>query len=253
MAANSIGMDADQAGNRDVRQVQAKSESVLQEVAASPKATRAAAAFSPALVTLHAPLSPGAEAIRALRSHVLTQHIQAGRRGLAVCGPSLNVGCSFVSANLAVALAQVGLNTLLVDGDLRLPTLQQLLPPRGPNGGLAACLATHEGLVGDFVDADVLPNLSVLYAGQVALNSQELLARERFEEVMNQCLRDYDITIVDTPPANTSADARRISNVVGYALVVARRNKSLVADVKTLVEQLIDDHAVVIGTVMNAD
>lgn len=205
-----------------------------------------------ALVTLNDPLSAGAEAIRALRTHVMAQHIQLGRRGLVVCAPGIDVGCTFVAANLAVAFAQIGLKTLLIDGDLRSPGINALVPPMTDTTGLAGCLSTPHALVGDFVDEDVLPNLSVLYAGAGALNSQELLARELFDDVMSQCLRHYDVTIIDTPPANTSADVRRICNVVGYALVVARRNKSLVSDVKTLVEQLIDDHAIVIGTVMNA-
>lgn len=210
-------------------------------------------AFSPELVTLSDPLSAGAEAIRALRTHVLAQHVQAGRRGLVVCGPSFDVGCTFVAANLAVAMAQIGLKTLLVDCDLRAPALQRLIPPRGPTGGLAACLSAGDTGVEEYIEADLLPHLSVFHAGQVSSNARELLAREWFEEVIEQCLRDYEITIVDTPPANTSADARRVANIVGYALVVARRNKSLVSDVKTLTEQLIDDHARVIGTVLNVD
>lgn len=230
---------------------QAQQNRVLPQVVTPPATIAVRPEISSDLVTLSAPLSTGAEAIRALRSHVLGQHIQAGRRGLAICGASVNVGCTFVAANLAVALAQVGLKTLLVDGDLRAPVLQTIIPPRLSTTGLARYLADADGLIGDYVDPEVLPNLSVLYAGDVSLSSQELLARESFENTMNQCMRDYDITIVDTPPANASADARRIANVIGYALVVARRNKSLVADVKTLVEQLIDDRVTVIGTVLN--
>jgi protein-tyrosine kinase len=209
--------------------------------------------YSPALVTLAAPLSRGAEAIRALRTHVLTQHVQAGRRALAVCGPSLDVGCTFVAANLAVALAQVGIKTLLVDADLRAPMIDQIIRPKQVAPGLSACLAAPSGHVDDFIDNAVFPNLSVFYAGSPASNAQELLAREWFEEVMNHCLREYEITIVDTPPANTCADVRRISNLAGYGMVVARKNRSMVGDVRTLVEQLLDDHVRVIGTVMNAD
>ena len=212
-----------------------------------------APAISPLLTTLSRPLSAAAEAIRALRTHVLAQHIQAGRRGLAICGPSINVGCSYVAANLAVALAQIGLKTLLVDGDLRAPGVDKFIPPRTATGGLSACLHVTDSRIGDYIDPDLLPNLSVFFAGDAAVNAQELLAREWCGDVMHQCLRDFDITIVDTPPANTSADARRISNVIGYGLIVARRHKSLVSDVRVLVEQLIDDHATVIGTVMNAD
>jgi capsular exopolysaccharide synthesis family protein len=216
-------------------------------------AMEAAEPLSPELVTLAAPLSASAEAIRALRTHVLTQHVQAGRRGLAVCAASADVGCTFVAANLAVALAQVGLKTLLVDGDLRSPALQSVIPPRTTVKGLAECLAHPAPHVADYVQADVLPNLSVLYAGERTRNAHELLARDQFERLMKECLREYDATIVDTPPANSSADARRIGNVVGYATVVARRNKSLVSDVKTLITQLTDDHATVIGTIYNAE
>jgi len=210
--------------------------------------------LSPSLVTLNAPMSAAAEAIRALRTHVLGQHVQLGRRALTVCAPSLGVGCTFVAANLAVAVAQVGVKTLLIDGDLRTPQVDRFLSPAvATSGGLAACLAEPGSRVGDFIDDEVLPNLSVMYAGSASGNAQELLARDWFGDVMNHCMRDYDFAVVDTPPANICADARRISNVVGYSLVVARRNKSLVADVRTLVEQLIDDHVRVIGTLMNAD
>lgn len=215
-----------------------------------PKATHS---FSAELVTLSAPLSAEAESIRALRTHVLAQHVQAGRRGLSIASPSVDTGCSFVAANLAVALAQVGIKTLLVDGDLRAPHLDQIIRPAAAPAGLAACLSVNGGKIGDFIEPEVLPNLSLLYAGPASNNAQELLAREWFETVMNHCMREYEITIVDTPPANTCADVRRISNIVGYSLIVARRNKSLVADVKTLAAQLVEDHVRVIGTLMNAD
>jgi protein-tyrosine kinase len=214
---------------------------------------REPAELSQSLATLTAPLSSAAEAIRALRTHVLAQHIHQGRRALAVCGPNSDVGCTFVAANLAVALAQVGISTLLVDGDLRSPMIDQMIKPRSQQEGLRACLSSPGSRVGDYIDFDVLPNLSVLYAGVGSANAQELLARDWFGDVMNFCMRDFEATIIDTPPANSFADSRRISHVVGYSLVVARRNKSLVSDVKTLVEQLIDDRVHVVGTVLNAD
>jgi capsular exopolysaccharide synthesis family protein len=206
--------------------------------------------YSPSLLTLSAPLSAGAEQIRALRTHMVAQHIEAGRRALAVCAASYDVGCTFVAANLAVATAQIGLKTLLIDADLREPMIQKVLPPRMEGPGLSHCLAGPGGSVGDFIDDDVLPNLSVLHAGTPAFNAQELLAREWFQDVMTYCLREYDFTVVDTPPANTSADARRISNVVGYSLIVARRDQSVVADVRTLAEQLLDDNVNVVGTLL---
>jgi len=209
--------------------------------------------FSRNLVTLAAPLSAGAEAIRALRTHILSQHVHAGRRALAICGASAGVGCSFVAANLAVAFAQIGLKTLLIDADLREPSIDKLIVPAATPQGLAACLVASDSQVGDYIDEDILPNLSVMYAGAATPSAQELLGRDWFEEVMNLCLREFEITLIDTPPANTCSDGRRVSDIAGYSLIVARRNRSLVADLRTLVDQLTDDGVTVVGALMNAD
>lgn len=208
--------------------------------------------FHPELATLLSPLSRSAETIRAVRTNILAQHVHLGRRALAMCSPNIDAGCTFLSVNMAVAAAQTGLQVLLVDADLREPGVSRFIKPAAPVGGLADCLASSEGRAAEYIQPNVLPGLSILYAGHAAVNAQELLAREKFEHVINSCLRDYDLTIIDTPPANTYADALRIAHVASYALIVARRNKSLVPDVKTLVEQLRDNNADVIGTVMNA-
>ena len=90
-----------------------------------------------------------------------------------------------------------------------------------------------------------------MFAGDPAANAQELLGSNAFELLMQSCMRDFEVTIVDTPPANTYSDARRITSVVGYGLIVARRNISLVEDIKMLVRELTVDHAQVVGTVLN--
>jgi protein-tyrosine kinase len=163
------------------------------------------------------------------------------------------VGCSFVAANLAVGFAQIGIKTLLVDADLREPSIDKLIIPPTTPPGLAACLMAPDSQASDYIDEYLLPNFSVMYAGAATPAAQELLGRDWFEEVMNLCLREYEITIIDTPPANTCSDARRVSDIAGYSLIVARRNKTLVADLKTLVDQLTDDGVTVVGALMNAD
>lgn len=208
--------------------------------------------FAPDLVTLTDPGGESAETIRAIRTHVIAQHLQAGRRALAIAAPAEGAGCTFLATNLAVALAQVGHNVLLVDADLRQPGVDALIRPSQPVDGLVGCLSNPDTHIGEFVSTEVLPNLSVLFAGKATAHASELITHEDFAHVIDSCLRDYDVTIIDTPPANTSADARRICSVAGYALVVARRHRNLVPDVKTLCRQLAADHAVVLGTVMNA-
>jgi len=207
--------------------------------------------FSSSLLTLNAPNDAAAEAIRALRTHIMAQHIHEGRRALAICGPSAGVGCTFVAANLAVSLSQIGVKTLLIEGDLRRPNLQQYIRAAKPGPGLAQCLGSDDVGFGEVIDADVLPNLSLIYSGGPSPAPQELLGGERFRSLMEFCLREFDVTLVDTPPANTCADARRVSTVVGYSLIVTRRNKSFVEDLKTLASQLEADRAKVVGTVLN--
>ncbi len=216
--------------------------------AASP--AEAGFAFSPALVTLSQPNGEQAEAIRAIRIHVMAQHLERGRRALAVCAPNRGVGCTFVAANLAFSLSQIGIKTVLIDGDLHTPGVSGLIRPSTARGGLAGCLASQAHL-SDCIDYDIAPHLSVILAGQSVENSRELLAGERFQMLMDFCLREFDMTIVDTPPANSSSDARRISTVLGYSLIVAGSNRTYVNDVKTLADQLRSDHVKVLGTVLN--
>lgn len=203
------------------------------------------------IVVLSDPQGPRAEAIWALRTHLLAQHVKQGRRGLAICGPSRDVGCSFVAANLAVAMSQIGINTLLIDADLRSPGLQDLLPYPNMGGGLQGYLASSYQAPDEAIELDVLPNLSMIYAGAAAANPQDLLGGDRFKALMSYCLREFDLTIVDTPAANTSSDVRRIASLVGYGMIVARKNRSLVHDVRALVDELQGDQAGVIGSVLN--
>ncbi len=207
--------------------------------------------YSASLVVLSRPTEAAAEAVRALRTDIMAQHVHLGRRALAICGASQSVGCTFIATNLAVSLAQIGVKTLLIDGNMRSPGVDLLIKPAPGRLGLAQCLGSPETTFSACVDADILPYLSVMYAAGPAGEAQELLAGERFKELMDFCLRDFDVTIVDTPPANSCADARRISTVVGYSLLVARRDKTFVNDLKILTSQLEAGHAKVVGTVLN--
>lgn len=202
------------------------------------------------LVVLTDPASERAESIGALRTHVMAQHLTAGRRSLAVCSPSAEVGCTSMATNLAVALADGGLKTLLIDADMRHPAVQQLIRPSRDVPGLQQCLADESVKFGDAIQFDVLPNLSVLYAGGRAERPQDLLATPRFAHLVDLCLREFDITIADTPPSNASADTRRIAAVMGYSLLVVGRDRTFVSDVKILAEELVADHSVIIGSVL---
>lgn len=203
------------------------------------------------LEVVNQPGSIRAEAIRLLRTQIIAQHIRLGRRGLAFVSPVEGSGCTYLAANLAAALAQVGIKTLLIDANMRTPRLAAMfgLDPAAP--GLSSFLSLQVARPERVVNANVLPSLSVMTAGPPATRPQELLSGNRFRDGANTLLREFDLVIFDTPPANANADALTISAAAGYALIVARRDFSYFNDVSTLVSQLSAARCPVIGSVLN--
>ncbi|NJR77847.1 CpsD/CapB family tyrosine-protein kinase [Sphingomonas corticis] len=200
---------------------------------------------------LSEPTGARAESVRVLRTHLIAQHLRDGRRSLAVCAPAVGAGCSYIAANLAVGLAQTGVKTLLIDGNMRGPGLENYFRPSAGAPGLYDCLSRDDLAVREAIHEDVVPGLSLLFAGQAAPEAQELLGAAGFKALVDACVRDYDLTLIDTPPANSYADARRIASVMRYAMVVARRDKSYVRDVRTLIDELTSDRVRVVGTYLN--
>lgn len=224
---------------------------VARGAAGGPSGSAQSYAFSPEVVMLAETKGARAEAIRTLRTHLMAQHVVDGRRGLAICAASPRVGATFIAVNLAIALAQIGVKVLLVDGDLRNAEVQRFIQPSQLVAGLRQCLEADDADLSAWISADVVDNLSVMFAGGVTPDAQELLAGERFAQVVERCLRDYDLTIIDTPPANSCADGRRISTVAGYSLIVAKQHETFINDLRTLIAQLREDRAQIVGTVMN--
>ncbi len=211
----------------------------------------AAFVFHNDLVTLVEGRPTEAEAIRTVRTHVIARHLEEGKRGLAICSPTDGTGCTFAAANLAVALSQVGISTLLIDADLRKPGLDALIQPQAQVTGLRQYLSQTDRPQSDFVQSEVLPNLSVLFAGGASDQAQELLGGEAFRDLIDRCLRDYEFTVIDTPPSNASADALRTVSIIGYALIVARTNVTILKDLSVLSHQLQESGGRIVGSILN--
>ncbi len=208
-------------------------------------------ALSNELVVVADPLGIRAEAVRLLRTQVIAQHIKAGRRGLAMVSPVPDAGCSNLIANLAVALSQVGIKTLLVDANLRDPRQHELFGLERDAPGLSTYLSMQVTRPERVVQANVLPSLSVITAGPAVSRPQELLSSRRFRDGVNMLLREYDIVLFDTPPANSSADALTVGAAAGYVIMVARRDHGFFKDISTLVDQLQAARCTLIGSVLN--
>lgn len=202
-------------------------------------------------LVLSDPTSIEAEGIRALRTRFVAQHVQEGRRSIAICTPAADTGCTFVATNLAVAISQIGLSIVLVDANLRHPGVSDAFGIHSARAGLAEYLADPTKEIDDIIIENVLPDLAIIPAGAVPHNPQELLSGGRFPYLVDRLLREFDLTIFDTTPTNSCTDAQRVANVAGYSLIVGRKHKTFFNDVKTLSQLLGADRSVVVGTVLN--
>ncbi|MEF8728846.1 MAG: chain length determinant protein tyrosine kinase EpsG [Accumulibacter sp.] len=204
------------------------------------------------VVAAFRPFSPIVEQLRALRSQLMMRWLEArpGRRTLAVVSPDTGEGRSFIAANLAVVFSQLGQRTLLVDADLRRPRQHGLF--RLPNRhGLSSVLAGRVDVAEAITRIPGMIDLSVLPAGAVPPNPQELLCRPQFADLMAGLQAQHEVVIIDTPAAGESADYQFVAAQSGGALVVARRDVSLVRNIESLVSSLQQGNVAVIGTVLN--
>jgi capsular exopolysaccharide synthesis family protein len=208
-------------------------------------------AVSDELVVVHDETSIRSESVRLLRTQIIAQHMRAGRRGLAFVSPVEGVGCSYIAANLAASLSQVGIKTLLIDANMRSPRIDQFFGLDAAAPGLSSFLSLQVARPERVVHANVLPSLSVMTAGPMVGRPQELLSGVRFRDGINTLLREYDLVLFDTPPSNSNADALTVGAAAGYALMVARRNITFFKDVSVLTDQLAAARCPVVGAVLN--
>ena len=193
--------------------------------------------------------NPHAERLRALRTELLLL-AGGGREAncIAVISPCAHEGRSQLAAELAVAFSQLGQRTLLIDADLRRPTLHSLFGVE-VQWGLAQALAFGEPP--HLIGVEGLPFLTVLPSGPRVPNALELLSGGRMEDLMRHWRRDYSYIVIDTPPVSQYADALTIAAMVGQVLLVSREQSTPYKEMKGLMQRLGPTQARVLGAVVN--
>jgi protein-tyrosine kinase len=206
------------------------------------------AAYSRELVAAYEPFSLQVEALRAIRSQLMLRWFARGRRALAIVGVDPHDGVSMFAANLAVVFSQLGEQTVLVDANLRSPHQQEVFALKARQG-LSDVLAGRADLdvvarIASFVD------LSVLAAGTLPPNPQELLSRDAFKSLNAQLESRFDVVLYDVPPFSVGVDALAVAGRAGGVLLVARKNHTRLANVAQMAEQLAAAGGEVVGSVV---
>jgi protein-tyrosine kinase len=201
-------------------------------------------------VQVHDPGNPRCEQLRALRTELLLLFSAGGNQSnmIALLSPGAEEGRSQLSAELAIAFAQLGRRTLLVDADLRRPR-QHTLFGADNQWGLAQSLAYGEPLPLHSVEG--LPHLSLLTSGPTVSTPLELLSDGRFDYLMAQWRNKFDFVVIDTPPLTQYSDALAIARSAGAVLLLSRAETTAHREMGELLRRLASTQCRILGAVIN--
>jgi succinoglycan biosynthesis transport protein ExoP len=205
--------------------------------------------FSRDLVVVNEPLSPVAEAFRALRTAVLFSTPDAPPKVILVTSAGASEGKTVSSLNLASALAESGSRVLLIDVDLRKPACHRALGVRNDRG-LSSYLAGQADLK-SVTHVFTSPKLSFIPAGPTPPNPAELVGSARMRDTL-EALRDhYDFLVIDSPPVLPVTDAVVLSREADGVLMVVKGHDTPRELIKRARDQLMQANAHLLGAVVN--
>lgn len=201
------------------------------------------------LVTQNDPKNPAAEAYRVIRTGI--QFAQAGKElqtiALTSCTP--NEGKSTTIANLAVVLTQAGKSVLLIDCDMRNPTVHKNFNLSN-KVGLSSCISMGTAL-SDAVQKTSIEGLYALTGGVIPPNPSELLDSEQMKNVLQRAKEQYDYVLIDTPPVMPVTDALIVSRFVDGMILVIASAEVKVEMARDVKNQLVNAGANILGVVLN--
>ncbi|MDM8312484.1 MULTISPECIES: CpsD/CapB family tyrosine-protein kinase [Clostridium] len=195
------------------------------------------------------PKSPVSEAFRTLRTNLQFSTIDDSIKSLVVTSPGPGEGKSTVIANLAVTMAQSGKKVLLIDCDLRKPSIHKKLGI--PNSGGMTNLLIQKKQIDECIMETEIQNLYVITSGPIPPNPAELLGSKRMKSLIKEFENVFDVTLIDAPPVLAVTDAQILSTICsGIILTTAygESEKEAVIKAKDLLDKT---GSKILGVVLN--
>lgn len=201
------------------------------------------------LITLTNPKSAIAEQFRTVRTSIEFSNVDTDLRSLVVTSPNPAEGKSTITANLAVVFAQQGKRVLLIDSDLRRPTIHYTFHIEN-HVGLTNIL-TKQVTLEKAVKTTRQENLSVLTSGPIPPNPSELLGSSGMSALLEKAKSEYDFVIFDSPPMLAVTDTQVLSNLTDGVVLVVSSGKTQTDSAKKAKELLENANAKILGVVLN--
>ncbi|MDD3225153.1 MAG: CpsD/CapB family tyrosine-protein kinase [Clostridium sp.] len=200
------------------------------------------------LIVQDNPKSPISEAYRTLRTNIQFSNFDENMDTILVTSSGPGEGKSTITANLALTVAETGKKVLLIDCDLRKPSIHKKFNISN-NRGISNLL------IGQHKFADVIQryteNLYVLTSGTIPPNPSEMLSSRKMKAFLEEARKTFDFIILDTPPVIAVTDAQLLSTMVGGVLLVVASGQAEISATQRAKELLEQVKANIIGVVVN--
>ena len=189
------------------------------------------------------------ESYKAIRTNMLHLLKDVPSKTILITSPYANAGKTTTSANLAIAFAQLGKKVLLIDADMRKPTIHKLFSTHS-TPGLSNILA--DKATKDIIKSTNYENLYILTAGNIPSNPSELLHSDIFSNLIAELSNEYETIFIDAPPVDAVTDAVIISQLTAGTVLVIRQNSTEKDALIRTVNALNNVNANILGYVLNA-
>ena len=195
------------------------------------------------------PQSVASESFRTLRATISLLPNGSNYRTIAVSSTKSGEGKSLATSNFAIVCAQAGSKTLLIDADLRRPTLHEIY--QLPNArGLADFLTKTKNL-DDIIQKGSIPNLDFITSGPIPGNPSELLSSSEFTNFLDVARQRYDRIIIDCPPVSAVSDPLSVASRCDGIVFISRFNKIRREHARRTVQRLKEAGVQTIGALIN--
>ena len=193
--------------------------------------------------------APVVEAYKKLRANLLFSLAGSKKKIVLISSPEPTAGKSTTCGNLAVMMAQTGNKVLLIDADLRRPSLHRLFHTN-KSEGLTRFLINMSTL-DECIKKEVAPIVDLIPSGPIPPNPSELLGSARMVNLLNQVAEQYDYVFVDTPPIGVVTDGLVLAARAAGVVLVVRYNITSYDEVQEAVDSVKNVHGNLLGVIIN--